>query len=281
MEWKSWNSVAFDERQNLPSLSGIYVVADSNSYVWYVGQASNLNTRWLGKNHHRYPQLIRTNRKLGHRIYWKYCSLENLDEMERFYIHEFQPELNGCQVKTYLPKEPKTDREIKRLLKVLNKNTFLFPDIRSVVAGEYHDENNIKCVMIIINSNDFRLIYNSSKKRHAKRVRESWIDFSSCCGRDSLTHNPYWVPAYLNQGVRYEFIECFEIIEYLEASPEDRGELITSVEFLGVLVKALKSLEFVDILGLNEECNFRMNGRINLTPVAYLKYRKNLVKFLS
>lgn len=137
MDWQQWPSVAFKERQLLPNRSGIYVVADQNQFVWYVGQAVDLQGRWLGKAHHRYPQLIRTNQKLGHRIYWQAIPVHRLNEQERFYINLLKPELNGCKVKSYLPKQPQVDREIKRLFRVLNKPTMLFPVIRSAITGAW------------------------------------------------------------------------------------------------------------------------------------------------
>ncbi len=127
MEWQQWPSVAFGDRQLLPACSGIYVIADDHHCVWYVGQAVDLQSRWLGKGHHRYPQLIRTNRKLKHQIYWQAFSAHQLNEQERFYIDLLKPDLNGCKVKTYLPKQPQVEREIKRLFKALNRPTMLFP----------------------------------------------------------------------------------------------------------------------------------------------------------
>ena len=79
MEWQQWPSVLLGDRQLLPDHPGIYVVADDNQFVWYVGQAANLQSRWLGRGHHRYPQLIRTNRKLKHRIYWRSFPVQQLD----------------------------------------------------------------------------------------------------------------------------------------------------------------------------------------------------------
>lgn len=71
-------------------------------------------------------------------------------ELERYYIELFKPELNDCKVKKYLPKQPQVEREIKRLLKVLNTSTFLFPIMRSVVAGEYKDNGDIRCIIILV-----------------------------------------------------------------------------------------------------------------------------------
>ena len=48
MEWQQWDSLAFADRKQLPTAPGIYVVADESDFVWYVGQATNLQSRWIG-----------------------------------------------------------------------------------------------------------------------------------------------------------------------------------------------------------------------------------------
>ena len=164
MEWQQWPSVLFSDRYLLPNRPGIYVVADENQFVWYVGQAVNLQSRWLGRGHHRYPQLIRTNRKLKHQIYWQAFPTYQLNEQERLYIDLLKPELNGCKIKTYLPKQPQVEREIKRLFKALNRPTLLFPVIRSAIAGEYVDEDGTRCFVTIVTINDCYLSHGSLKK---------------------------------------------------------------------------------------------------------------------
>lgn len=112
MEWKSWQSLPFKERDKLPSNSGIYVVVDCSNNVWYVGQAINLNARWAGKGHHRYPQLSRSNSKRQYRIYWKICSASELNQMEQYYIDLFIPSMNGTKVKQYSLGKPQLKIEI-------------------------------------------------------------------------------------------------------------------------------------------------------------------------
>lgn len=184
MEWSCWFNVLFSERHRLPSISGIYVIADANNCVWYVGQATNLKSRWAGRTHHRYPQLIRSNRKLCHRIYWQEVPMNSLDEFERYYIDLFKPTLNGYKVKKYLPSQPLVLSEIKRLLKVLNKPTTLFPVIRSVVAGEYQDLNGTNCIVIIININDEQIIINSMQKKYTSAVKKAWNYYKSNCDKN-------------------------------------------------------------------------------------------------
>lgn len=114
MEWKSWDSVPFKARDQLPTQSGIYVVGDVNGNVWYVGQATNLNSRWTGKSHHRYSQLIRSNAKRQYRIHWHPYPVSELDNMEAQFIAQFRPVLNQTRVKQYSPGKPQLKIEVKR-----------------------------------------------------------------------------------------------------------------------------------------------------------------------
>jgi hypothetical protein len=278
MEWQDWQNIPFSEREFLPSCSGIYVVADTSNFVWYVGQAIDLNNRWFGRSHHRYPQLIRTNRKLGHKIYWKLFPVTQLDEKERYYINLFNPELNGCKVKTYLPKQPQVEREIKRLLKVLNSPTLLFPVIRSVIAGEYEDECGTGCILTITNSNDFSILLKSGTKRYSREVRKAWIDFKSYCGRSEEHYNYLWISVYSFNGQRFEFINGWEILEYFEENPSAYEQYVGIADLFGVQVKVLRNLSILDTLSLKEEYQLSTNSKKDLKDVAYLNYRKHLLK---
>ncbi|BAY22547.1 hypothetical protein NIES2100_23100 [Calothrix sp. NIES-2100] len=278
MEWKNWFNVLFTERNRLPTYSGIYAIVDVNNRVWYVGQAINLRNRWTGKTHHRYPQLIRSNRKLCHRIYYQPVPIDSLDQQEKHYINLFQPELNGCKVKSYLPKQPKLESEIKRLLKVLNKSTMLFPLIRSLVAGEYEDESGTMCLLIIIYSNDYQIISNSINKRYAPEVRKAWIENKNYCGRNEEKYNHKYISTYYFNGYKIEFLEGWEILNFLE-TPSNYDRYVGVADIFGVQVKTLKNLSVVDELNLEEEWSFTdSSGKISLRDNAYLKYRQHLLK---
>jgi hypothetical protein len=275
MEWQDWPHVAFSEREHLPEASGIYIVVDGENFVWYVGKAIDLRNRWVGRGHHRYPQLIRSNKKLRHRLYWKQVPPAELDEKERLYIQKFQPELNGRKVKTYLPKEPAVHREIKRLLKVLNKNTLLFPVIRSVVAGEYEDDLGTRCLVVITNLNDFTILAKSSCKRYSQQVRSAWVEIETLCGLDEQEYSPLLVPAYLVGEYRIEFIAIAEIIFYLEERMAAQADDLQTVEIFGVTTKALRDLTFLDNLELeNSYRSYFSDNRRSLKDIAYLRYLK-------
>lgn len=280
MEWQDWQSVAFSERHQLPASSGIYVVVDSENFVWYVGQANNLRDRWLGRGHHRYPQLIRSNKKLQHQIYWTLVQSSLLDEKERLYIDQFQPELNGRKVKTYLPKEPQIHREIKRLLKALNKNSTLFPVVRSVVAGEYIDDLEIHCVVIIINFNDLKILDKSIQKRFSSKVRDAWFSMEDSCGFDESLYRPVNIPIYTFDQYRFEFVAIPDIIRYL--SLQNQSDFLKTVSVFGVPVKALMELEFLDELNLDYLFQFPYSdNRKPLKNAAYLNYIRPDLKLLT
>ncbi len=278
-EWRSWQSVPFGERELLPSASGIYVVADSNNCLWYVGQAVDIRKRWLGRNHHRYPQLIRTNKRLSHRVYWQLFPINQLNEKECFYINSFKPELNRGKVKSYLPKPKSVDYEIKRLFKVLNNPTMLFPVIRSVILGEYKNEEGIQCILTVISLNDYDLLCDSTAKRYSPDVRKAWVEIETYCGRDETQYDNYWILAYNNlDGQRFEFIPEVRILVHLEENPDLLEQFIDIVYLWDIQVKTLKNLSFLDNLSLEEESNFiGSKGKKYLKSMAYINYRKHLL----
>lgn len=63
-------SLAFEHRQDLPTIPAIYFVLNAPREVVYIGEAGNLQIRWIGKNHHRTPQM----QGGGYRIHWIHAS---------------------------------------------------------------------------------------------------------------------------------------------------------------------------------------------------------------
>lgn len=93
---------SFKTKQNLPKYPGIYyVVDDNNQDILYIGQSVNINSRWLGRGHHRDHQLITImrNRKTTLTIYSEYVKIEFLDIIEQKRINEYSPLLNESPVK--------------------------------------------------------------------------------------------------------------------------------------------------------------------------------------
>ena len=279
MEWSNWSEVAFTERQHLPSLSGIYAVVDINTCVWYVVQANNIKARWAGKTHHRYPQLIRSNKKQQFKIYWKEFSSTLLTEKEKYYIELFKPELNGCKVKKYLPKQPQVEREIKRILKVINKPTMLFPMTRLLVVGEYEDNGDIRCSIILVNTNDTELLFISMRKKHSPQVRNTWGFYKSYCGRNEQVYQSISIIVYSFFKYRFEFIALPDILFFLEENLSICERYVGVKELFGVKVKALKYLDFFHELPAQSEYIFtNYEGKKRLTNLDYLIYRSRSIK---
>jgi hypothetical protein len=275
MKWKTWQHVRFSDRESLPSCSGIYVVADWNGLVWYVGQATNLRKRWLGRGHHRYPQLIRSYRKNDYKIYWLSVPVEMLNAQESYYINLFKPELNGCKVKSYVPRQPLVEREIKRVLGVLNKKTALFPVIRSLAIGGYIESDQTRCILIATNTNDFSVLNNSSQKKYAPAVRQAWGEFASFCGREDESgyHCPQ-IPVYCINQLRFEFLCLPELLSYLMANLEALEQYVYSANLFSLEVASLNSLKVLCSMSLEEEYRHKhLPDKIHLYPGAYLKYR--------
>lgn len=281
MEWKDWLSVALSDRRHLPSCSGIYVVVDIDNFVWYVGLAVNIRARWMGKTHHRYPQLSRSNRKRGYKIYWKEFPVDSLTEKEKYYIELFKPELNGSKVKKYLPSLPQVEREIKRLLKALNTPTLLFPVVRSLVVGEYEGSDGARCIIILRNANDFKITGYSMMKRNSKQVRTAWSTYISYCGKDKQYYQPYCVSVYSVYNYRFEFIELPNLIYYLEENINAREQYVKTIELLGIKVGALRYLDIFTELPIEEE-RFLIDSqrKKHLRNIDYLNWRRNQLKCL-
>ena len=250
MEWKNWEHISLQLKDRLPSYSGIYVVVDKNNYVWYVGQAKDIHSRWQGKSHHRYPQLNRSNKKLNYTIYYHQFSPEQLDEKERYYISIFNPELNNSRVKQYLPKVPSLEEEIKRILKVLNKPNSLYPKVRSLILGQYQDNNNIIHVLCLINTNDYDILQNSATKKNGGLVRNAW---SGLYRHSSSTIVWIDTPIYTMPGYQFEFYSGSEVINYLHNHSDQRSHYVHNGTILDIEVLMIKNLKLFTLSNFSLE----------------------------
>ncbi|MDJ0578829.1 GIY-YIG nuclease family protein [Crocosphaera sp.] len=93
----SWSSRLLKYVDRLPLYSGIYIVeivANSQHFVFYVGQAKNLRSSWIGDKHHLHSQLDRCKETLFYMVYYHEFSEEKLNEKQRYYIELLDPILN-------------------------------------------------------------------------------------------------------------------------------------------------------------------------------------------
>jgi len=119
-------SVDLLEIAQLPNCAAIYFVFDSQSQVLYIGRTLNLVERW--RNHHRFKQLKRLNRKDRISISWMACSqdVNALSSLESKLIELYQPPLNWTKVVSPIRKITPSEVALQQSLQQLAKlNTMI------------------------------------------------------------------------------------------------------------------------------------------------------------
>lgn len=282
-EWKQWLSTPLSTRHNLPSQPGIYVIVDAEEQVWYVGLSTNLNARWSGKRHHRYKQLNRVNSKRGYRIHWHIFPVEQLIEKERYYINYFKPHLNYTRVRTYARQARQPHQELKRIFKVINKNTLLFPEVRSVVLGYYSEQDeddtgvlkDFICVVTAISVNDHdSVIFNSINKSLSKKgiyLKDCWRYYTTNCGEIDTEFDQINIPVFLTNELVYEFI-CPLVLNNRITQYQDK---LFKVNLVQQPVLALKDLDILPTLLASDKPKFLHDKYLDyrapdLRPIAEL-----------
>lgn len=120
-------SVYLLDKDNLPNCAAIYFVSDSKGQVLYIGRTVNLASRW--REHHRFNQLKRFNRKNRVSISWMTCSndLNTLSNLENSLIKLYKPPLNWSKVVTPVRKITPAETALQQSLQQLAKsNTMIF-----------------------------------------------------------------------------------------------------------------------------------------------------------
>lgn len=120
-------SVSLLEKNKLPNCAAIYFVADSNGQIIYIGRTVNLLARW--KDHHRFNQLKRFNRKNPLSISWLSSSneLTTLSKLENEFINLYKPPLNWSKVVTPVRKLTPVETALQQSFQQLAKlNTVVF-----------------------------------------------------------------------------------------------------------------------------------------------------------
>jgi hypothetical protein len=274
MEWKFWPIIPLKDRANLPAQPGIYVVVDTEDEVWYVGLSVNIKVRWNGKSHHRYQQISRTNNKRQYKICWQIFPISQLKEQEQKYINLFKPHLNYSRVKTYAKKSRKPSEEISRLLKVINKKTTLFPDVRSLVVGYYTeiDEDEAGClkeffcivIAVTVNDHDGPILnsYNKSWSKKGEKLKEVWKIYEADYKENEVEEKPALIPVFIFENIIYEFVSCPRLIAQIRNYKDD----LFLAEVASQNILALKNMDSLVLLD-------RDNKKYLLRSEKYLHYR--------
>ncbi|OYD96233.1 excinuclease ABC subunit C [Nostoc sp. 'Peltigera membranacea cyanobiont' 210A] len=120
-------SIYLLEKEKLPTCPAIYFVSDSKGQILYIGRTVNLFQRW--REHHRFQQLKRFNRRNRVSISWMTCSndLNTLSKLENELIELHKPPLNWTKVVTLIRKITPVETALQQSLQQLAKlNTMIF-----------------------------------------------------------------------------------------------------------------------------------------------------------
>ena len=123
---RRWASVLLEERNRLPTKSGVYAVIKRGK-IYYIGVSTNLNRRWCGKGHHRFLQAYRLGRP---RVHYLLLPRKQAKEFEKLLISEYSPLWNYSKV----PARHKA-RWVRRVLMAAACPLVLFILSRSWVLG--------------------------------------------------------------------------------------------------------------------------------------------------
>lgn len=164
------------------------------------------------------------------------------------------------------------EREIKRLFKVLNTTTTLFPIIRSAIAGAYLDDDGVQCVVTLVYMNNFRLLGKSIKKRYSAEVRRAWYALNTDCGKPLDRYHIHQVRSYHLPHQRFEFVEGSKVLRHLEDHSATYERVVAQTNLFGVAVKTLRDLSVLDEVVLAEDYGVLHGDKITLTDGAYLKH---------
>jgi predicted GIY-YIG superfamily endonuclease len=120
-------SVYLLEKSHLPNCAAIYFVFNSKGQVLYIGRTINLFERW--REHHRFNQLKRFNRKDLISISWLTCAndITTLSHLENQLIELYKPPLNWTKVVSPIRKITPSEIALQQSLQQLAKlNTMIF-----------------------------------------------------------------------------------------------------------------------------------------------------------
>lgn len=276
-EWKTWDKVLLRNKERLPDYSGIYIVANQTDFVLYVGKSKNIKSRW--NSHHRHKQLIRRDKKYQRFcIYFNHFSIEQLDKKERYYIDLLEPSLNNSKITKRIPKTPKSERVLTKLLRTINRKNFLFPNVRSLILGYWYSnesDDNYCHIAIAVGVNDLEgsVVNSACVKTKNKYIRgalkknSNWTYYETYCGLSESEYNPTAILTYCYQKTALHFVWIdWEIINWANANQLE----LSSVNFFGVETYCLSNPCILETLKL-KHYNRVQNGKKKLYDSDFIE----------
>lgn len=285
---------SFKTKQNLPKHSGIYYVVDENNQdILYIGQSVNINSRWLGRGHHRDHQLINImrSRKTTLTIYHEYVKIEFLDIIEQKRINEYSPLLNESPIKkrNILPSE----EFLIESLKILQKNVLILglEKPRKEIAQTLDNLGNkynlvpsslleLPTIHLLIISDDYNNFFPKRKqllkfllqRNKQSKYSKQWSRINN--GDRTICHR------LISNGYVFQLTEWWYWKDTInnELTYEDFYKQITTIEInlAGISLKALSENSF-DLITPNDK---------TITPIYYLlkrlqPYEKDIINITN
>ncbi|HCF29570.1 MAG TPA: excinuclease ABC subunit C [Cyanobacteria bacterium UBA11049] len=226
-------SIYLLDKDKLPNCAAIYFVSDSKGQVIYIGRTVNLVERW--RQHHRFNQLKRFNRKDRVTISWMTCrnDIKTLSNLEDEFIKLYKPPLNWSKVIAPVRKITPVETALQQSLQQLAKlNTLVFgfdpiadeetPTIYLVypVYGKRGVSGSIRSVLRNIN-----------KKASSLKWKEYHTD------PKSLGKFGYWETEY--NGIRIDLAPIQGLVDFMHDATR---RTIAGVELMAFSRKQLDTL---------------------------------------
>jgi predicted GIY-YIG superfamily endonuclease len=239
-------SIKLLQKSNLPNCAAIYFVSDSEGQVIYVGRTVNLVERW--REHHRYNQLKRLNRKTPITISWMTCSndIKTLIELENKFIKLYKPPLNWSKVvspvKRITPSEVALQQSLQQLAK-FNSMIFGFDPIAT------EEPPTIYLVYPVYGKRGISGRIRSALKNINKKASSlKWKEYNT--ESKSLGKFGYWKTEY--NGIRIDLTPFNYLVNFMSDS---NRRTIAGVEFM-----AFSSIQIEAILANAPEIKQKSAG---------------------
>lgn len=216
-------AIKLSEKSNLPNCAAIYFVSNNQGQVIYVGRTVNLVERW--REHHRYNQLKRLNRKTPITIRWMTCSndVKTLTELENEFIKLYKPPLNWSKVVSPVKRITPSEVALRQSLQQLAKfNTMIFGF--DPIATE--EPPTIYLVYPVYGKRGISGRIRSALKNINKKASSlKWKEYNT--ESKSLGKFGYWETEY--NGIRIDLTPFDHLVDFMSDSTR---RTIVGVEFM-------------------------------------------------
>lgn len=226
-------SVYLLNKDSLPNCAAIYFVSDNKGQILYIGRTVNLVARW--REHHRFKQLKRFNRKNPLTISWMTCSndIKTLSILENELIKLYKPPLNWSKVVAPVRKITPLETALQQSLQQLAKfNTMIFGF--DPIAGE--EPPTIQLVYPVYGKRGVSGSIRSTLRNINKKASSlKWKEYNT--EPKSLGKFGYWETEY--NGIRIDLAPFPVLVHFMDDSTR---KIVAGVELMAFSREQLETL---------------------------------------